>query len=115
MLGARIAALRRNAGLSQAQLAAMVRVSPSALGMYEQGRREPSVQILIQLAAALEVSTDYLLTGTPAPGEQQTVEQMLLGRIRSADSRIADRTDRPFSREELAVLFAALLIDSGSP
>ena len=111
MLGARIAALRRSANLSQAQLAAMVQVSPSTMGMYEQGRREPSVQILVQLAASLGVSTDYLLTGIPAPGEQQTVEQVLLDRVRCADSRLAERTDRPFSREELAVLFAALLMD----
>ena len=111
MLGERIALLRRSRGLSQAELARRLKISPSAMGMYEQGRREPSVQILVQLAAALGVTTDYLLTGIPAPGEQQTVEQMLLGRLQCADSRIAGRTDRPFSREELAVLFAALLMD----
>lgn len=111
MLGARIAALRREAGMSQAQLAALLQISPSAMGMYEQGRREPSVQILVQLAKALDVSTDYLLTGVPAPGEQQRVEQMLLSRICRADDRLADRTNRPFSREELAVLFAALLME----
>lgn len=111
MLGARIAALRREAGMSQAQLAAMLQISPSAMGMYEQGRREPSVQILVRMAEVLEVSTDYLLTGVPGPGEQRTVEQVLLGRVRSADSRASDRPDRPFSREELAVLFAALLME----
>lgn len=111
MLGARIAALRRGAGFSQAQLAAILQISPSAMGMYEQGRREPSVQILVRMAGALGVSTDYLLTGVPSPGEQPAIEQLLLDRIRSADSRAAARTDRPFSREELAVLFAALLMD----
>ena len=111
MLGARIAALRREAGFSQAQLAAILQISPSAMGMYEQGRREPSVQILVQMASALGVSTDYLLTGVPAPGEQPAIEQLLLDRIRSADRRAAARTDRPVSREELAVLFAALLMD----
>ena len=40
MLGTRIAALRREAGLSQAELAQRLQVSPSALGMYEQERRE---------------------------------------------------------------------------
>ena len=44
MMGSRIAALRRERGLSQAELASRIRVSPSALGMYEQGRREPSLQ-----------------------------------------------------------------------
>ncbi len=111
MLGARIAALRRQAGLSQAQLAAMLKISPSAMGMYEQGRREPALQIVVDLAKALDVSTDYLLTGNPAPGEQERVEELLMGRIRCADNRLAQRSDRPFSREELAVLFAALLMD----
>ena len=40
MLGIRIAALRREAGMSQAQLAAQLGISPSAMGMYEQGRRD---------------------------------------------------------------------------
>ena len=67
MLGARIAALRREANLSQAELARRLKISPSAMGMYEQGRREPSVQILVRMAGALGVSTDYLLGLTNNP------------------------------------------------
>lgn len=111
MLGARIAALRREAGLSQSQLAQMLKISPSAMGMYEQGRREPSVQTLVELARVLEVSTDYLLTGCPGPGDQDRLTRLLLDRVRFVDDRLSRRQDRPFSREELAVLFAALLID----
>ena len=37
---------------------------------------------------------------------------MLLGRIRAADQRLEQRRERPFSREELAVLFAAMLMDA---
>ena len=105
MLGTRIAALRREAGLSQAELAQRLQVSPSALGMYEQERREPSMQTLVKLSRELGVTTDYLLTGTPAEKE------MLLGRIRAADQRLEQRRERPFSREELAVLFAAMLME----
>ena len=65
MLGARIAALRRNRGLSQAELARRLRISPSAVGMYEQGRREPSVELLVAMAGDFRVSTDFLLTGKP--------------------------------------------------
>ncbi len=111
MLGARIAALRHQAGLSQVQLAAVLKISPSAMGMYEQGRREPSLQTLVDMAKALGVSTDYLLTGVPVPAEQQRVEQLLLDRLQNADRRLEKRSDRPFSREELAVLFAALLME----
>ena len=65
MLGSRIASLRQNKGLSQAQLAKRLHISASAVGMYEQGRREPSVEILIALSRELEVSLDYLLSGRP--------------------------------------------------
>ena len=108
-MGARIAALRRAAGLSQAELAQQLQISASAMGMYEQGRREPSVQILVNLARVLGVSTDYLLTGNSAQNDR--FQQLLLDRIASADRHLEKRPDRPFSRQELAVLFAALLME----
>lgn len=111
MLGLRIAALRREAGFSQAELARRLQISPSAMGMYEQGRREPSAQILVALARELGVSTDYLLTGNPKEQEENALQDMLLNRITSADRRLEQRKDRPFSRQELAVLFAAMLME----
>ena len=65
MIGSRIAALRRGAGLSQAQLAQQLKISPSAVGMYEQGRREPGIQLLAELSRLFGVSIDYLVTGKP--------------------------------------------------
>ena len=69
MLSARIAFLRRQLGLNQAQLAARLGISPSAVGMYEQGRREPDCKTLCALARALDTTVDYLLTGSGVPGE----------------------------------------------
>lgn len=111
MIGARIAALRRHAGMNQAELAQKLQVSPSAVGMYEQGRREPSAQTLLAIARIFRVSVDYLISGEVTDLEQQSLEQVLLSRITSADRRLEGRVDRPFSREELAVLFAAMLIE----
>ena len=65
MLGTRIASLRQGRGLSQAELARRLNISSSAIGMYEQGRREPSVDTLIALAREFGVSLDYLLSGRP--------------------------------------------------
>lgn len=62
-MGERIAQLRQRKGLSQAKLATAVGLSASAIAMYEQGRREPSVSIIIALADVLGVTIDYLLTG----------------------------------------------------
>lgn len=113
MLGARIAALRRRAGLSQAELAQRLQISASAMGMYEQGRREPSVDTLVAMARELQVSTDFLLTGKiRTVQEDELMTQMLLGSIASADGQLAQRPDKPFSRQELAVLFAALLMET---
>ena len=110
-MGARIAALRRAAGWNQAELAQRLQISPSAVGMYEQGRREPSADMLVRMAKALGVSVDYLLTGVPADTETTALDTMLRDRITSADRRLEQRTSRPFSRQELAVLFAAMLME----
>ena len=113
MLGERIAVLRRHAGLSQAELAQRLQISASAMGMYEQGRREPSVDTLVVMARELQVSTDFLLTGKIRTlQEDEIMTQALLGSLTSAESRISGRPERPFSRQELAVLFAALLMDA---
>lgn len=110
MLGPRIAALRRNAGWSQAELAAKLGVSPSAIGMYEQGRREPAVDTLVALAELFGVSTDYLLTGkTQSAPEAALVGQALQRALTEADQLLAGRKNVPFTRQELAILFAALL------
>ena len=110
MLGARIAALRREAGLSQAELAEQLQISASAMGMYEQGRREPSAQTLVTLARILGVTTDYLLTGVPSPEQVEDIHRIFLNRIMEADRRLDMRLDRPLSRQELAVLFTAILL-----
>ena len=112
MLGFRIAALRREAGLSQSELAKLLQVSPSTVGMYEQGRREPSAEMLLNLSRVLGVSVDYLLSGSVSEQETQKLNRMLLSRITSADRRLEERQDRPFSREELAVLLAAMLMEA---
>lgn len=112
MMGARIAALRRQAGLSQAELARKLQCSASAVGMYEQGRREPPSDLLVRMAQLFGVSTDYLLTGTiREQRDQQVFADVLLRSLNEADQAASARKDRPFSRQELAVLLAAMLME----
>lgn len=112
MLGPRIAALRRSAGMSQSELARQLKISPSAVGMYEQGRREPSADMLVAMARIFGVTTDYLLTGRPeTPEAEDALSRMLLDSLCVMDARLEQRRSRPFSREELAVLMAAMLIE----
>ena len=63
MLSKQITYLRKNNGMSQSQLAAALNVSPSAVGMYEQGRRVPDLPTLISISRLFGVSLDYLVSG----------------------------------------------------
>lgn len=63
MLANQIMFLRKKAGLSQLQLASKLNIGPSAIGMYEQGRRTPSIDLLVDMANLFDVSLDYLITG----------------------------------------------------
>lgn len=64
MVGTQIALLRKKAGMTQAELAQHIHVSPSTIGMYEQGRRQPAIPILSAISKEFNVSIDYLVFGT---------------------------------------------------
>lgn len=114
MLGTRIAALRHQAGISQKELAARLNVSASAVGMYEQGRREPGAERLVMMASIFGVSTDFLLTGAPAEPQD---EHAMDGIVTAAADRFSgqlllknpDGSLRPMERDDLMTLFSALL------
>ena len=112
MLGPRIAALRKAAGMSQAELAQKLNISTSAVGMYEQGRREPRVDLVTRMAEIFCVSTDFLINGRIRDErDEAAIGQAVTERITTTDRHMNGRSTRPFSRQELAVLFAALLMD----
>lgn len=112
MLGQRISLLRRQAGMSQAALAARLGISPSAVGMYEQGRREPSVELLIRLSELFGVTADYLLTGRITdPRDLQMVETLLEERLKEAQHHLKHRNAGSLNQQELAALFAAVLLE----
>jgi len=60
-LGERIRQLRKEHGWSQAQLGNQVGTDSQRISRYENGRITPSVDALVRLADALEVSVDYLV------------------------------------------------------
>ena len=57
----KLSSLRKNKGYNQEQLANKLNVSPSTIGMWEQGRRQPDNETVKKLANLFGVSTDYLL------------------------------------------------------
>lgn len=111
MLGARIAALRRRAGMSQAELARLLKVSASAIGMYEQGRRQPAADTLVALGAVFGVSVDYLLTGQVPESDRQAVDKLVSQAMETAHAALNRRTGEKLSQKELAALIAVMLME----
>ena len=70
-LGSRLKMLRIKNNLSRKQIAELIGVSVSLIGLYETGERLPSLTIIMKLAAQYKVSVDYLL------GHKSTNEQSI--------------------------------------
>ena len=76
--GARLAALRKAAGLSQAELARSLGVPQSSVGFWETAAKPPRSDILPKLAKALGVRVEDLLGSTPlaTPGRPGPVGKL---------------------------------------
>jgi transcriptional regulator with XRE-family HTH domain len=59
-IGDKITVLRKQKKLSQADLAKVAEVSREIIGRYERNEASPSIEVAKKIAAALEVSLDYL-------------------------------------------------------
>lgn len=108
MLGARIALLRRQAGLSQRELAAALHISPSTVGMYEQDRRVPPAELLVKMARLFRISTDFLLTGNSRPSDAPGL-RALLRSVR----KMLQKSDGTAMEEADAALILAAVLDGG--
>ena len=62
-IGERIAYLLKNEGLSQKELAQVVGITEPALSRYIKGERQPKMEVIANLATALNTTSDYLISG----------------------------------------------------
>jgi transcriptional regulator with XRE-family HTH domain len=67
-VGPRLRALRRQRGITQADLSATTGISESTLSRLESGRRRPNLELLLPLARAYGVPLDDLV-GAPRTGD----------------------------------------------
>jgi len=69
-LGSRIAALRKECGLTQTQLGEMIGVSQQQVVSFEKGRRKVPVSALPKLSEALGVPVEELIGVESKPGKR---------------------------------------------
>ena len=81
-IGSRIRKLRISQGLTQGELGRLLGVSPSTVGMYEQGRRQPDSTMLVKLCEVFSVSTDSLLGICETTMEATDIIRAMSNRIR---------------------------------
>ncbi len=74
MIGERLLDLRKDAGLTQDQLAAILSINKHSISSYERNKSEPPDAIKIAIADYFGVSVDYLLgvTDTLTPYKEQS-------------------------------------------
>ncbi len=68
MIGERLSELRKDAGLTQDQLAEILRINKHSISSYERDKSEPPDVIKAAAAVYFGVSVDYLLGLTPYTG-----------------------------------------------
>ena len=105
MLGKRIAETRQKQGWSQADLAERLRISPSTVGMYEQGRREPPIDVLIAMSEEFGVTIDYLITGKICTLTDPRLSEQA-NHVMDTISELQD-----LSREDLMILLIVKLLN----
>ena len=62
-IGDSILSLLKQSGYSQKELASMVGVTEAAMSRYLKNEREPKIEVVANLATALNTTVDYLVNG----------------------------------------------------
>ncbi len=91
--------LRMKSGLTQQQMADKLGLSRSTIGMYENGEREPSFEILEDIADLFNVDMNYLI------GKKESTEIIPDSYYLNPDAR--DMAQFLFENPEYKVLFDA--------
>lgn len=81
-VGRNIAKYRNKAGLTQAQLAEAVGVTPAFVSRVERGEKRMKLSTLITTAQVLQVSCDALLLDDLGNVQTCTLQRLLLGKSR---------------------------------
>jgi transcriptional regulator with XRE-family HTH domain len=75
-LGQHITALRKAKKLSQSELGKQAGTSGDLIGRYERDEVKPSIEVIMRIADALNVSIDYLVGKTDLEIDQDTLKRL---------------------------------------
>jgi len=90
-LGQHITTLRKAKKLSQGEMGKKVGTSGDIIGRYERDEVKPSIEVIIKIADALEISIDYLVGKTDFELDSDT-----LRRIQDVSTLPADEKKQVF-------------------
>lgn len=89
--GGYLSRLRKNADMTQAEVADKLNVTRQAISRYEQGDCFPDVSVLVQIADIFHVTLDELIgAGEPSRGESAILSSVARGERAAAPERIED-------------------------
>ena len=78
---ANLSTLRRNADMTQSELADKLNLTRQAISRYEKGDSFPDISILVKIAEIFNLSIDELIgAGSPTDGEQELLKSAALGK-----------------------------------
>jgi len=84
-LGKRVAALRKERGYTQVELADQLGTTQAIVSDYERGKLRPHPEMIVRLAKALRVSTDEMLGVKPPSQNGAAVSRRVLRRLQAID------------------------------
>ena len=89
-IGQRIRKIRKAHGLSQEELAEKVNISTTHMSHIETGNTKLSLQVLVDIATALEVRTDELLHDNPIAATGTALDEIaaILERCTAKESKV---------------------------
>ena len=98
-IGERITGLRKAKNWSQDDLAQQIASSRIMIGKYERGDNLPSVEVIVKLAKAFEVSVDFLL----GEGLNANYDKEMVKRLDELEELPADERQHIFHYMDLVI------------
>ena len=98
-IGKQIIQLRKAKKWSQEDLAKQIKASRIMIGNYERGDNTPSMEVIIKIARAFDVSIDYLL----GEGENASFDKDTIRRLEEMEKLPSEARQRIFHYVDLII------------